>query len=278
MSVGYKFFVDFAYALFKLADTAQLCLVAQADVGPLVAVLYAEHLTNGVQGAEIDAAGHRAVVHVAQSIVGRTRHTDIEQRWHQAGDVLRHCAAQCKDKGGAVAAQMAAGHHLQVVNGLLECVLQTFGMVEGLGCKDAEVGDRIAVAGEVHKHTSFVAYLLVGEVALRKGGDQFVGFDKGVVRDVVYAFTSELLALLLQLVRGVAAVALVEQHLQEPELLFAVQLQQTIHVVPTRRELVLDVARFTLETVYYSAWLVAFELVGRVFAVVIENLAPFTCI
>ena len=263
-------------AAFEVGDALLLVGGREGDVGGGEAVVEREHLAEGVECAEVDASGHGAVVHLAEGQVGGACDADVEQCGHEAGDILRHGAADGEDEGCAAVAEAAVGHDLEVADGLFEEGGEAVGLGEGAGGEDDEVGHGVAVAREVEEHAPFVRYFLVGEVAGGEGGDEAVAVGEGVVGHEAAALVVEAVAdggQLLPGVGGEGAVALGEEELEEVALVVVAALEEAVHVVPPRGEFAEGLGGVALEAVDDGAGLVAFELVGGVLAVVVENLA-----
>ena len=126
-----------------------------------------------MKGGEIDTVGHVVSMGLAQGLVGGTCNTDIQQGGHQPRYILRHGATDGYDQGMLFVAQRQMGHNLQIADGFSQPCLQIFGVHVGLGGENDEVGDGVAVTGEVDQHAAFVADLVVGQLLLREGRNQF---------------------------------------------------------------------------------------------------------
>ena len=221
--VGDKALVNQSYTLLQLADAAELCFVAEAYVRPLIFVLQAQHLADGVQCAQVYASSHPCVISVAEGVVRSTCHPNVQQRGHQTGNILRHSTPYGEDQGVTAVAKFAVGHHLQVIHGLFHEMLHLLGLVEGLGGDDAEVGHWVAIPREVKEHAPFVANALVGEVALGEGGDEAVVVYKWVFGNVFFTYLPEGRAAFCQFILGHTAFMFVEQQFQKMLLLLARQ-------------------------------------------------------
>ena len=93
-------------------------------------VLDGKHLADGMEGAEVNSVCHTGVETGFEGFVCLACDSDIEERGHKAGNVLRHSAANGENEGVASVTETAIGHYLQVADGLLQQFWQMVGIIE----------------------------------------------------------------------------------------------------------------------------------------------------
>ena len=84
------------YRVLHCRNALQLLVGRKFYIVAVILLLNREHLADCVQCAEVHSVGYAATV-LAQALVGRSGYADIEQCRHQAGDILRHSAANGED-------------------------------------------------------------------------------------------------------------------------------------------------------------------------------------
>ena len=172
-----------------------------------------------------------------------------------------------------IVTHMEAGHLFQIIDGLGKTIFQMFRVTEKFGREDDKVRHWITILRQFKKHPSLMADLIIGKDPVRKRGDQLIIVRHRVrlyIIDNSIAEISTMHGQLSSLFRSGCTFALCNQQAQKLLLLAVARFKQKIHIVPTRRQLMLRVV--AIVRINHRARLIAFKCVARIVNITVKHI------